>query len=309
MIVLSELKIKQPEKLNAVQIVLVNRKQMLDYNNKKDVYVIVCSRKTAGQIDADAFENLRLVQLTSAGYDYIDLGYFHKHHIWVANVGDIYATAMAETVILGMLKIAKKFYYNPRLTVPRLLRNYHYIVELKGKYVMILGTGNVGRETARRLKAFDMTIWGYSKHGRPCDGFERVTNQRDVLLAWLGQADYVINALPLSSETEGFVNQELLSCLKPESVIIGIGRMKTFDTVALYKTLKNKKIKGSVLDIFERIPNPVTNPFRRLPNTIILPSVAAVSVESSRNLYQLIERNITRVQSNQIPDFLLNGEG
>ena len=181
---------------------------------------------------------------------------------------------------------------NPNNRHAKIQRHYIEIQELYAKKVMILGTGSIGTEIAKRLFGFDMTVDGYAQSERTRPYFNRVICGRKALAEEIGNYDYVISTLPDSESTKGFFDKELLSRMKQTSVIVNVGRKAVFKEDALFAALKTRSIGGAVLDMFERIPNPVTNRFRRLRNVIILPGVAAISQEVNVRLKTYCEANI-----------------
>lgn len=292
MLVLSEIALTN-DNLEGVEIVKIKGKEIEKYAHK-DVEVIVCCRATARKIAQMNFLNLKLVQLTSAGLDGVPLEIYSQKGIAIANAGSVYSVPMAETVVYGMLQMTKKYHANPNSRRIRIARNYKYITELAGKTVTILGTGSIGGEIAKRLQGFDMKIYGYSKSGKKKDYFLENTNQISRLKEILRESQFVISTLPDMPELQGFINTELLGYMKSDCILLNVGRMKVINENDLYQTLKNKKIGGAVLDIFEKVPNPITNKFRRLSNTIVWPGISAVSQEIKERLDTHIKTNIKK---------------
>lgn len=275
-----------------VQVTKITYKTMDDYDHNSDVVAIAGSRAIAMKADKMDFPGLKLFQLTSAGFDGVPLAEFKDKGVIVANAGSTYSVPIAETVVFGMLLMAKKLHSNPNNRHAKIQRHYIEIQELYAKKVLILGTGSIGTEIAKRLFGFDMTVDGYAQSERTRPYFNRVICGRKALAEEIGNYDYVISTLPDSESTKGFFDKELLSRMKQTSVIVNVGRKAVFKEDALFAALKTRSIGGAVLDMFERIPNPVTNRFRRLRNVIILPGVAAISQEVNVRLKTYCEANI-----------------
>ena len=275
-----------------VQVTKITYKTMDDYDHNSDVVAIAGSRAIAMKADKMDFPGLKLFQLTSAGFDGVPLAEFKDKSVIVANAGSTYSVPIAETVVFGMLLMAKKLHSNPNNRHAKIQRHYIEIQELYAKKVMILGAGSIGTEIAKRLFGFDMTVDGYAQSERTRPYFNRVICGRKALAEEIGNYDYVISTLPDSESTKGFFDKEVLSRMKQTSVIVNVGRKAVFKEDALFVALKTRSIGGAVLDMFERIPNPVTNRFRRLRNVIILPGVAAISQEVNVRLKTYCEANI-----------------
>lgn len=291
MLIISEIDLG-PQCNPDLEIHQIKKNELKKYEGRP-VTVIICSRKTAIEAANLIFPELILIQLTSAGFDEVPLDFFTKKGVKVANVSGVYGITIAETVVFVMLEIAKKVRNNPENRWPRLTRGYdNFITELYGKTAVILGIGNIGTETAIRLKGFGIRVIGYARHKKEASCFDEIITDRQELLKWLCEADFLISTLPGNDESKGFVSSDLIGGLKKTSCFINVGRRSTIDETALYKALKEKRIMGAVLDMFEKLPNPITNKFHRLSNTIVLPGTAAISKETNKRLKEYILFNL-----------------
>lgn len=289
-----------------VQVVKITYKTMDAYDHNRDVVAIAGSRAIAIKADKMDFPGLKLVQLTSAGFDGVPLAEYRDKGVMVANAGSTYSVPIAETVVLGMLLMAKKLHTNPNNRHAKIQRHYIEIQELYAKKVIILGAGSIGTEIAKRLSGFDMTVDGYAQSEGTRPYFNRVICGRNVLAEEIANYDYVISTLPDTERTRGFFDKELLSRMKQTSVIVNVGRKAVFNENDLFASLKTKSIRGAVLDMFEKLPNPVTNKFRRLNNVIVLPGVSAISKEVNDRLKVHTEQNILRIINEKQCDNIVN---
>lgn len=289
-----------------VQVVKITYKTMDAYDHNRDVVAIAGSRAIAIKADKMDFPGLKLVQLTIAGFDGVPLAEYRDKGVMVANAGSTYSVPIAETVVLGMLLMAKKLHTNPNNRHAKIQRHYIEIQELYAKKVIILGAGSIGTEIAKRLSGFDMTVDGYAQSEGTRPYFNRVICGRNVLAEEIASYDYVISTLPDTERTRGFFDKELLSRMKQTSVIVNVGRKAVFNENDLFVSLKTKSIRGAVLDMFEKLPNPVTNKFRRLNNVIVLPGVSAISKEVNDRLKVHTEQNILRIINEKQCDNIVN---
>ncbi len=285
----------------------VTRETLRNYNGDPQVTAIAGSRAMAIQCADMDFPSLRLFQLTSAGFDGVPLAAYAEKGIPVANAGTVYSAPIAETVVFGMLTMAKKLRQNPNNRRFKLTRGYRLITELKDKKILIMGAGNIGTAVAERLLGFEAQIEGYDPYCKEKPQYRRILRTREELLANLGTYDYIISTLPDNEETNGFINATLLKTMKPSAVIINVGRKAVFQQKELYNALKKSTIGGAVLDHFEKIPNPLTNPFRRLSNVVILPGVAAISNEVNFRLSAYMSRNIKAALNGDPISNVING--
>ena len=274
------------------QVKTVSYKELDSYNNNENLVVIAGSRAMAIKCSDMNLPSLKLFQLTSAGFDGVPLEKFTEKGVTVANAGTVYSAPIAETVVFGILQMAKKLRKNPNNRKLKIYRHYNQITELSGKKVLIMGAGNIGTAVADRLAGFDMQIDGYDPYCANKPQYSEMLRNREELKNKLGEYDYIVSTLPDNEETKGSINKELFDCMKKSAVIINVGRKAVFNETDFYNALKSKKIGGAVLDMFEKIPNPITNKFRRLKNVVVLPGVSAISREVNVRLKEHMYKNI-----------------
>ncbi len=276
-----------------VTVKKVNINNLSDYANNKSVIAIAGSRAMAIKCAEMSFPALKLFQLTSAGFDGVPCEAYAHKNIAVANAGNVYSVPIAETVVFGILQMAKKIRNNPNNRRFNILRGYdRYITELEHKKALIMGAGNIGTAIAQRLQGFGVIIDGYDPYCPPKPHYNQILKTKEELIENLNSYDYIISTLPDNDETKGFINKQLFDYMKSTVILVNVGRKAVFNNADFYNALKTKKIGGAVLDMFEKIPNPVTNKFRRLKNVIILPGVAAISKEVNPRLKEHMAKNI-----------------
>ena len=275
----------------------INRRNISLYNNNPDVVAIACSRGMAHEIESLNFPNCKLIQLESVGYDNVDLNHFVNKNIAVCNAQSIYDNCLSEYVIFAMLLYAKRFHRSPKRWWFKPFRNYHYMTEIAGKTVGIMGVGHIGTAIAKRLSTFDVRIIGYANNTKDKVYFEKIYH-KDTFNEFLSSCDYLINVLPHNSSTIGLLNIETLKYLKPKVVFINIGRESIYEKNSFVQFMRKNSNAVAILDIFEIIPRIFTNPLRRLSNVLIFPRVAAISQESDNAIIGLIIENINRLKNN-----------
>lgn len=293
-LVLSDKVISHYDFPNDTLVKQVSYKSLDAYNGDERVTAICGSRAMAIKCASMNLPSLKLFQLTSAGFDGVPCGEYAKKGVDVANAGSVYSAPIAETVVFGILTMAKRLRKNPNNRHFKLRRGYNTITELEGKNVLIMGAGNIGTSVADRLSGFGMTIDGYDPYCAQKIQYRCILRTRDELIRNLYRYDYIVSTMPDNDATRGFINKELFDCMSKSAVIVNVGRKAVFNNGDFYNALKNKKIGGAVLDMFEKIPNPVTNKFRRLKNTVVLPGVSAISREVNDRLKDHMYANVVR---------------
>ncbi len=290
------------------EIIKVTLNDLDKYNGDGEVSVIAGSRAMAIKCAEMDLPSLKLFQLTSAGFDGVPCEKYAQKGIAVANAGSVYSVPIAETVVFGILQMAKKIRKNPNNRRFNILRGYdRYITEVEGKKVLIMGAGNIGTAVADRLLGFGMEIDGYDPYCAEKPQYKKILRTREEVKTALGEYDYIVSTLPDNEDTKKFINKELFECMKNTAVIVNVGRKAVFDNEDFYIALKSGKIGGAVLDMFEKIPNPLTNKFRRLKNVVILPGVAAISKEVNDRLKEHMATNILACLKGQPLINVING--
>ena len=215
------------------QLQAVDRNSIKQFDDNGDVEVVLCSRALARELQLIKLPACKLVQLFSVGYDDIDLNYYKNNGIPLCNASGIYDNVLAEYVVYAMLLYAKRFNKSIKNRMPRPFRNYHYMTEIAGKTVGILGCGRLGSSVSKHLMGFDVTIIGYAKHTSVKEGFSKIYHE-DSINDFFSQCDYIINTLPHDASTIGLINRQVLESAKPIMTFINIGRDSIFGGDAFY---------------------------------------------------------------------------
>ena len=305
-IILSTIPLDPQELPYSCRVQLISERTLVSYDGNEHVTAIVGSRSMSKLVACMNFPGLKLFQLTSAGYDGVPQEQYRSNHVDVCNAADIYSVPIAETVIYGMLQMAKRLRRNPNNRTPKFLRGYRHISELSGKKVLIIGMGSIGSAVAERLKGFGMLIDGYARSSRSNPLYQNVIVGKDELLEKLHDYDYIVSTLPENEHTKHFVDTDFLQVMNNNAVFINVGRRSTIDEKALWNALKTHQIGGAVLDMFERLPLTFMNPFYRLSNVIVLPGVAAISKEVRERLRNLVHSNVGAVLNGTSPSHIIN---
>lgn len=288
----------------SVKVEMVNGKSIRRFDGNEQVVAVIGCRATANVVLTMNLPSLKLYQLTSAGFDGIPVEKFTQKGIWLCNAGDVYSVPIAETVIYGMLQSVKRYWKNPKWHFLRPMRGYRHLQELAGKKLLVMGCGRIGTAVAKRALAFDMTVCGYDPFCQRPE-YQKIYRTREEMLLQLNNFDFIVTTIPLMDETKGFLDAELFQAMSKDTIIVNVGRKGIFNEQDFYTALKKRTIGGAVLDMFEKVPNPITNRFRRLSNVIVLPGVSAISQEVRVRLRTHVSENAARVVNNEQPLFIV----
>lgn len=147
---------------------------------------------------------------------------------------------------------------------------------LQGKRLGIMGTGSIGRHIAQTATRFGITVTGLSRSGAPSPVFENVMPVRR-LHDFLQEIDYLVSTLPQTDDTNDLLDAAALEKLSAHAYFINIGRSNVVNDVALIHALRNGKLAGAALDVFDAEPIPQDSPLWDTPNLSITAHIAAVS--------------------------------
>lgn len=305
-IILSDKRLDTKKFPVGVKVEYITYKTMEKYNQNPDVIAIAGSRAIAIKAADMDLSGLKLFQLTSAGFDGVPCDKYAAKNIMVANAGSVYSAPIAETVVFGILSVAKKLHKNPNNRHLKLHRHYDTITELSNKKLLIMGAGNIGTAVANRLSGFEMWIDGYDSFCAEKTQYQMMIRSREELIKHIGNYDYIVSTLPDNEQTKGFINDELFNVMKKTVIIVNVGRKAVFNENDFYQALKTRRIGGAVLDMFEKIPNPIQNKFRRLSNVMVLPGVAAISQEVIGRLCAHMTANLQAVLNDEKVSNVIN---
>lgn len=239
------------------------------------------------------FTSLRYIQLTSAGFDRVPMGYIRAHGIEIHNAKGVYSGPMAEFAVGGVLQLYKKFGTFRDNQKSHRWEKQRDLQELAGKTVCIVGCGSVGTACAKRFTAFDVRVLGVTAHPRQMEQFESVLGM-ERLDDVLAESDVVVLTLPLTEETYHLFGQALLQRMKRGAVLVNISRGSIVDTGALISALENGLLSGAVLDVFEEEPLMEGSPLWGFENVVLTPHNSFVGDNSKDYLWRVALENLYR---------------
>lgn len=257
-------------------------------------------------VNAGAKGNLKVIGRAGIGVDNIDIETAGKHGIPVVNSPTGATASVAELAIAHMLTLSRHIAKADKtMKQGEWAKKQLKGTELGEKTLGLIGTGNIGTYTAKLAKCFGMNIVGYdpfiSKEDMAKDGIEKVEELSDLMQ----KSDYISLHIPHISETHHIVNEEMIAKMKPSAYLINCARGGTVDEKALYDALKNEKIAGAALDVFESEP-PAENLFSNLDNIVMTPHIGANTREGQIKAGTVCAEQIKKVLEGKQPDYCVN---
>jgi len=257
--------------------------------------VVVRSRTKLSRELVEKADKCKIIARVGVGLDNIDQEAAKEKNIRVINAVEGAITAVAELVIGLMLSMAREI---PR--ADREIRNGNWIKkelmgsELKGKYLGIVGLGNIGKRLGRLARALNMNIIGYDVIPIDDEFSKEVGLMKADLDTLLSSADYVSLHVPLLDSTHHMINAEKLKMMKNTACIVNTSRGGVIDEEALYNSLKEGNIAGAALDVFETEPATENN-LTTLPNFIATPHMGSQTKEAQLLAANIIAEKIIQV--------------
>jgi len=257
--------------------------------------VVVRSRTKITKEMIDRANKCKIIARVGVGLDNIDVGAAKTKEIRVINAVEGAMNAVAELVLGLMLSLAREI---PR--ADREIRNGKWLkkelmgTELSGKYLGIVGLGNIGKKLAKHARALNMNIIGYDVIPIPEDFSREVGLIKADLDTLISSADYISFHVPFTESTHHLVNSQLLAKMKKNACLINTSRGEIIDENALYDALKKGQIAGAALDVFESEPA-TGNKLATLPNVICTPHIGAQTKEAQALAANVIAEKIIMI--------------
>ncbi len=228
-------------------------------------------------------KKLKWIHSTAAGVAQLMYPELRDSGIVVTNPSGVFSPPMAEHTMGLLLALARNFPDSTRHQdrshwgQQEIWDKPQRLTELSGQVLLIVGFGSIGREVAKRARAFDMRVWGVTRSGHGDAKHAEKLFAASQLEETLPQADYVVIAVPETSETRHLIGALQIARMKPGARLINVGRGSLLDESALIRALETGALGGAALDVTSVEPLPPDSPLWKAPNLFITPHTSAVS--------------------------------
>jgi phosphoglycerate dehydrogenase-like enzyme len=260
-------------------------------------------------------EKLRWMHTSTAAVHSLLFPELVASDVVLSNAREVHGPVVAELVIALMFALAKK--------IPQAVRLQEKHVwgksaiwndgprprEVAGATLGLIGLGGIGRAVARMASALGMRVVGV--RGRPekerPQGVEAVYGPAQINEV-LSRSDYVVVAAPLTEATRGLINADRLAAMRPDAYLINVGRGPHVDAAALADALRNRRIAGAALDVFDQEPLPAESPLWDLENLLITPHTGSFTEKLWERHYGVFSENLRRYLSHEPLLFVVDKE-
>jgi D-3-phosphoglycerate dehydrogenase len=253
--------------------------------------------------------NCKVIVRYGIGYDTIDVDAATDNNILVVNIPDFCIEEVSNHAIALILACSKKI-----VTLNNVLKRDGWgqavsmqspMASIYGQTLGIIGCGNIGRATARKAHCFGFKLIGYDPYVDKSLAKEAGISPVN-MAELLGESDYISVHTVLNSETRHLVGAEEFKQMKPTAYFINTSRGAVVDESALITALREKRIAGAALDVFEKEPVDPENPLLKMDNVIVLPHTASFSDDAFRRLRTCVGQEAARVLSGRWPKNVVN---
>lgn len=254
---------------------------------------------------------LRVVANAGVGYDNIDVEACTRRSIAVTNTPGVLTDTTADLTFALLMAAARRIVEGDRFVREgrwqRWEWGYFWGADIYAKTLGLYGFGRIGQAVARRARGFSMRTLYHSRR-RVAEAIERELDARYVdKQTLLGESDFLSLHLPLTRETEHAIGAAELALMKPTAFLINTARGKVVDEDALVAALKEKKIAGAGLDVFEHEPR-VPPALIELPNVVLAPHLGSATAETRLKMAMLAAENLLAALEGRRPPNVVNPE-
>lgn len=257
---------------------------VFDVEKSYDCHIMITVPSYAHRDVLERYNNLKWIELITAGYDGIDLDYLKQRGILLTYAKDVFSIQIAEDVFSKILYFNRQLKAHMKNQENHLWKFQRSDHELYEATVGIIGAGSIGKHIAERMKAFKTKVIGYKRHLEHVEFFDKIYTTTEGLYELLKESDYVIIAIPLTKETKYLIDAKALSVMKKDALIVNVARGEIIDQIALEKALMNHQIRGAALDVTIPEPLPKENSLWDLDNCLITPHNASSSPKVNQRI-------------------------
>jgi len=270
--------------------------------------LMVRSRTKAREeiVKAGANGNLKVIGRAGIGVDNIDIKVAAENGIKVVNSPTGATGSVAELAVAHMLALTRHLpRANSTMKKGEWAKKQLKGNEMYGKTLGLIGSGHIAQYVAKIAQCFDMNVLVYSPHCTD-EKAKKMGATRANLEDLLKQSDFVSLHIPHTKESHYLLNEKTFSLMKPNAYLINCARGGVVDENALYNALKNGKIAGAGVDVFEKEPPNNDNKLLELDNVILTPHLGANTKEGQIRAGTVCAEQIIKVLNGETPDYWVN---
>lgn len=256
----------------------------------------------------DSAKNLKLIANYGAGFNNIDVAYAAKKGIWVTNTPGVLHETTADLTWAMILGAARRIVPADCFTRENRFKGWHAKMflggDVYGKILGIIGCGEIGSAVALRALGFNMRVLYHNRNRLSLEKEQTLNAVYTPLDELLRQSDFVTVHAPLTEQTQNMIGREQFLMMKPTAYFIHTARGKIVDDKALVNVLKEGRISGAALDVYENEPA-LTKGMINLENLMLLPHIGSASHETRDKMADLVCDNVLDALAGRSPRCLV----
>ena len=306
----SEVQAKLAEKY---QLVVLNPKQG-DINAQirqavVDADAMIGAGRLLNESNIATAEKLKIISSVSVGYDNYDVDYLNQKKIWLSNTPHVLTETTADLAFTLLMSAARKVpsldHWTKQGEWQRTVNATQFGQEIFGKTLGIIGLGHIGAAIARRgFYGFNMNIL-YHNRREKIEVAQQFNAQYKSLEALLKQADFVVVAVDLNSQSKALIGTQEFALMQKHAVFVNIARGSVVDEYALTEALRNRQIFAAGLDVYQKEPLQ-QSPLFELDNVVTLPHIGSATAETRKKMAELAFQNLVDALEQRTPRYLVN---
>ncbi len=239
----------------------------------------------------EGFTSLRYLQITSAGLDRIPLDWVRERGIKLCNAEGVYSGPMAEWTVMRILELLRRVPQGFRVQLAGEYKRDINWQELAGKKVFLAGFGAYGREIAKRLRPFGVTLTVINRSRKDDPNVDEFLSLSE-LKEHLPEADILVLAVALTAETRHLIDADAFARMKRGALLVNASRGPVVDDAALVNALTDGTLAGAALDVFETEPLPAESPLWKLDNVLLSAHNSYFGNNNHRRMMELVLKNL-----------------
>jgi phosphoglycerate dehydrogenase-like enzyme len=264
-----------------------------------DAEVIAGSGRLFDAHLVDSSPRLRWVQAMSAGAERFCPALAARPDVILTNVRGAHPIPIAEHFLAMLLGLTHRI---PEFLAQQANRKWQRLTlhEVRGKTLLVMGLGNLGREIVAAATAIGLNVVGYDPYLAVPAAVVHRLYRVDQLAEALGTADFVVSCIPLTPANQGFIGKSEFAAMRRGTYFFNVSRGGVVDETALVNALQSGHLAGAGLDVFAKEPLPAESPLWAMGNVIITPHIAAASPETEARTHDILVENLRRYATGQV---------
>ena len=256
----------------------------------------------------DQATKLRVIANYGAGFNNIDVTYASQKGIWVTNTPNVLHETTADLTWAMILGAARRIVPADRYTREGKFKGWGAKIflggDVYGKTLGIIGCGEIGRSVARRARGFSMRVLYHQRNRLPDEEAKTLNAEFTPLGQLLRESDFITLHVPLTDETEYMIGNDEIELMKNTAYLIHTARGKVIDDYALVAALREGRLAGAALDVYEDEPE-IVEGMAELDNLMLLPHIGSASFETRDRMALLVADNVLDTFSGKTPRTLV----